>query len=929
MRTRKTVLLILFIVSTVMVSAQGVLQGTIIDKKTKEPLIAATIMVEGISKGTACDIDGNYSITSIPAGTYTVNVQYVSYSKQSIENVIIENNKTTRLDIEMVEAEIQLEGVQVVGVRRTNTDISILSNIKKAQLVVSGISSQQISRSLDRDAGEVVKRVPGVTIIDNRFVVVRGLSQRYNNVWINNVSTPSSEADSRAFSFDVIPGGLIDNLMIYKTPAPEIPADFSGGFVKILTKNVPDENGFNISLTTSYQQGSTFKEFVSFSRSGADLLGMGSLSRQLPGGFPGKIKSSMSQGEIAEQTLAVNKGWSSKTFSALPDIRLSATLTRKFKFEDVSAGMITALNYSNTYRYTDIDNNRYGIYQADLDRPFANNDYSDSQYQQDSKIGLLHNWSFVFSPEFRLEFRNFLNQTGRNRYTYREGLERKSENYTIKSSEIMYNSRLTYSGQISGKHTFENSDLDWVGGYSYANRNEPDRKIIASRLQDNADAPGFGSYLTDANDVKRYFQNLDEHVVSLGLNYERKLDLNFSVADLKAGVFSEYKNRIFKARNFAYNFNASVLPADFVFRSYDKMFTDEYIKNGGVLIKENTNKSDSYDANNLLNAAYLGLNLPLGEKVKIYAGVRVENNILKLNGYEADGTKPVNIDRSGFDLFPSVNATYNLNDKNLIRLAYGNSVNRPEFREIAPYVYYDFEQFSEFVGNESLKDAFIQNIDLRYELYPTPAETFSVSLFYKKFKNPIETTYLSTSSGQKYTYRNAESADNFGIELDIRKSLAFIGINDLSLVANASLISSRVRFTEGSWERNRAMQGQSPYLVNAGLYYDNDKNGIKGSVLYNRVGKRIVFLGLVYQDISQDIPDIYEMPFNSLDISFSKKIGKKLDLGVGIKNFLDETVQFKQFPEYQNASGDIQEREQITRSFKQGRNISISIRADI
>lgn len=921
MRTKKTFLFIMFLVITVMVSAQGILEGTIIDKKTKEPLIAATILVEGASKGAACDIDGKYSINGLPAGNYTVTVQYVSYSKQSIENVKIENNKTTRLDIEMVEAEIQLEGVQVVGVRRTNTDLSMLTNMKKAQLVVSGISSQQISRSLDRDAGEVVKRVPGVTIIDNRFVIVRGLSQRYNNVWMNNVSTPSGEADSRAFSFDVIPGGLIDNLMIYKTPAPEIPADFSGGFVKIQTKNVPDENNFNISLTASYQGGTTFGDFVSFSTTASDYLGLGSSDRSLPGGFPGRIKSSLSIGEISEHTLSVNNGWDGKTLSAMPDLRLSATLNRKYNFGGVNAGMVTALNYSNTYKYSRIDNNRYGIYQADIDKPFANNDYMDDQYQQDSKIGLLHNWSFVFGPSFRLEFRNFLNQIGRNRYTYREGVERKSENYTIKSSEMLYNSRFTYSGQISGKHSFENSDLDWVGGYSYANRNEPDRKVISSRLQDNSDAPGFGSYLTDANDVKRFYQFLGEHVVSLGGNY----NWNF----IKAGVFSEYKNRDFNARNFAYNFNQTVLPSDFVFNSYEEMFTENNIKSGGVLLKENTNKSDSYSAINLLNAAYLGVNIPIGEKVKIYAGVRAENNNLKLDGYEADGTKPVKIDRSGVNIFPSVNATYNINEKNLIRLAYGSSVNRPEFREIAPYVYYDFEQFAEFVGNESLKDAFIQNIDLRYELYPSLAETFSVSLFYKNFRNPIETTYLSTSSGQKYTYRNAESARNFGIELDVRKNLEFIGLNNLSLVANASLISSKVTFSEGSWERNRAMQGQSPYLVNAGLYYDSEKNGLRGSVLYNRIGKRIVFLGLVYQDISQDIPDIYEMPFNSIDISVSKKIGKKIDLGFGIKNLLDDTILFKQFPQFKNAAGELQSREQVTRSFKQGRNISISIKADI
>lgn len=926
---KKYLFLIFAIILTARVNAQGSLEGTIIDKKTKEPLIAATVMLEGSSKGAAGDIDGKYQISGIQPGKYTVIVKYVSYSGQRIENIVIENNKVTRLDIEMDEADIQLEGVQVVGIRRTNTDLSMLSNIKKAQLAVSGISSQQISRSLDRDAGEVVKRVPGVTIMDDRFVIVRGLNQRYNNVWLNNVSTPSSEADSRAFSFDVIPGGLIDNIMIYKTPAPEIPADFSGGFVKIFTKNVPDENSLEISLTTSYQQGSTFNSFISSSQAKADLLGFGSFERNLPSTFPAKIKSSMISSELAKHTDAINKGWSKSEITALPDMRFSLTLNRKHEWGNVRAGSVTAFNYSNTYRSYEIDNNRYGIYQKNIDKPFANNDYSDQQNTNDTKLGLLHNWSFIFNPDFRMEFRNFFNQIGKNRYTYREGVEKKSENYTIQSVEMMYMSRTTYSGQISGKHSIDEGKIDWVTGYSYANRYEPDRKVISSRLQDDEAGVGFGKYLTDANDVKRYYQSLDEHVFSGGLNLEKQFKLGSIKPEFKAGLFSEFKNRSFLARNFAYVFDASILPSGFVFKPYEEMFTSQNILSNGVVLKENTNKSDSYTAFNFLNAAYAGINIPLFDKIKIYAGVRAENNHLRLNGYEADGTNPVNIDRNSFDLFPSVNASYNLNEKNLIRLAYGKSVNRPEFREIAPYVYYDFEQFTEFVGYEEIKDAYVHNLDLRYELYPSPSETFSISLFYKNFRNPVETTYFTTSSGQKYTYRNAESARNLGIEVDVRKNLEFIGLKNFNIVANGSLISSKVNFSEGSWERNRAMQGQSPYLINAGIYYDNEKSGLRSSLLYNRIGKRIVFLGIVYQDINQDIPDIYEMPVNSLDLSIAKKIGKKTEFGLGVKNLFNENVEFKQFPQYTDQSGALQERVQTTRSWKPGRNVSLSFKVTI
>jgi outer membrane receptor protein involved in Fe transport len=823
-------------------------------------------------------------------------------------------------------ADVQLSGVQVVATRRTNTELSMLKSTKMAQLVVSGISSQQIAKTLDRDAGEVIKRVPGVTIMDNRFVVVRGLSQRYNNVWLNDVSTPSSESDSRAFSFDVIPGGQIDNMMVYKSPAPEIPADFSGGFVKIYTKNMPESNSLQFSLSTGYQEGSSFESFISGSRTSADLLGLGYASRALPSDFPTKLSSSMSSSVLANYTEQINAGWNTHQFSALPDLRFSLVFNRVFQWGKVKVGSISALNYSNTYRSYEMTNKRYGIYQQALDAPYAQNDYHDNQYTQDSKFGILHNWSFVFNPKNRLEFRNFFNQIGRNRFTYREG-EDNSNDYTIRETEIMYNSRTTYSGQLSGKHQFaeDKTKLDWVAGYSYANRYEPDRKIITSRLNDETTSSYYGQYGTDGNDVKRNYQNLDEHVFSGGANLEQQLIIGSLAPMLKAGVLAEYKNRSFAARNFIYTYSTALLPDGFVYSDYEDMFTTANIQTKGLLLKENTNKSDSYTANNQLYAGYVGLNIPFGIWANVYAGVRAEDNHVRLNGYESDGTDPVEVDRQSLDLFPSVNATWHLNEKNQLRLAYGRSINRPEFREIAPYVYYDFEQFSNFEGNALLKDAYIQNMDLRYEYYPTPSEAFSIAVFYKHFKDPIETTYYEVGGQQQYTYQNAESARNYGVEVDARKNLGMIGLNHFSLVLNGSIIRSKVFFAEGSFERNRAMQGQSPWLINTGLYYDDAQSGWKGSLLYNSVGKRIVFVGIVNQDISEDIPDVYEMPHHTIDLSLSKKIGEKLELNVGVKDILNEPIEFKQFPQFVDDNGVTQKREQTTRSYLPGRNVSVTL----
>jgi len=927
--TTRIYLVFCLVLFSIAANAQGVLKGRITDKKNQEPIIGASVLVNGTNLSAISDVDGNYQLNAIPVGTYVLTIRYISYQTLQLKDIMIQAGSPKELNIDMEPAEVELTGVQIVATRRTNTDLAMLNNTKKAQLVVSGISSQQIARSLDRDAGEVVKRVPGVTIIGNRFVVVRGLNQRYNNVWLNEVSTPSSEADSRAFSFDAIPGSVIDNLLVYKTPAPEIPADFSGGFIKIQTKNMPDGNqqSFNLSLGTNSR--STFNSFESVSTTATDWFGLGSAARSLPSDFPVKIKSSLSSEALAGYTQATNPKWGTTAITALPDLRFTANINRVYQWGTVKAGNIMAFNYSNTFRVNEIDNRRFGIYQQSIDRPFARNDYKDQQFSQDSKFGIMYNWSFQLSPVSTIEFRNFFNQIGKSRYTARAG-DDKNNDYVIRESENYYMSRSTLSSQISGKHTWSKNDthLDWVVGYSYANRHEPNRNIVTYRLNQDSLSPGFGKYRTFSSDIKRFYQSLNEHVVSVGSNLEKHLYIGAFSPTLKTGVFGEYKYRTFASRNFVYNFNYANLPTDYAYLDIQNLMTSANIQNQGVQLRENTNKADSYNASSANIAGYVGLNMPIGSKIKVYAGIRAESNTLILNGYESDGTDPVNLNRTALDLFPSVNATYNLSDEHLIRLAYGNSINRPEFREVAPYVYYDFEQFANFEGNATLKDATVHNLDIRYEWYPTPSETFSVAFFLKNFTNPIENTYYEVGGQYQYTYRNAKSAQNYGMEVDLRKNLTFIGLSHFNLVMNASLIHSRVLFPAGSWERDRAMQGQSPYLVNVGLYYNDDDKGLKASFLYNRIGKRILYVGIVNQKIIEDIPDTYEMPRNAIDLTISKKLNDKMELGFGVKDLLNEPEQNKQFPLY-NDGGTLVKREQITRSFYPGRNISLSFKMNL
>ncbi len=915
--------LFMYIVSFTCVYAQSI-TGTVIDKKTKETLPGAYITLVGLNQGTVTDMDGYFDLP-IQKGKYSLLISYVSYESKKIENVIVDGAKPIVLNIELEEAGVNLQTVEVVVRQRTDTDLALNRNIKASLQVVSGISSQQISKTVDRDASEVVKRVPGVTIMGDRFVVIRGLNQRYNNVWLNNAATPSSEADSRAFSFDIIPSSLIDNLLVFKSPAPEIPADFSGGFIKVLTKIAPENHRLTVNVGTSYQHGTTFQSFVTNSRTGLDYMGLGANERQLPAIFPLFIER-LTKTEKVPLTKAINQGWDNKSITAIPDLRFSAVYNTKFYIGNIASSNITSVNYSNTYKTHQAVNRSYGVYQMQIDKPSLSKDFNEEHYNNDSKFGILSNFSFTSNAKNRVEFRNFFNQIGKQRVVLREGREY-SNNYTIQSMEMLYTSRSVYSTQLGGFHTFngDNKKADWTMGYSYANRYEPDRKIITSRLNNVATSQYFGQYSTESNDIMRNFQSLHEHLGSLGGNFEYQPLMNTWKPTFKTGLYSELKSRSFNARNFVYEFNmmSGKLPANYKYLPIQEMFADHYIANDGVVLKENTNKSDSYTANSMITSAYVSANLPLGN-LNMYVGVRAENNIQQLNGFESDGLKPVNVNESALDFFPSANLSYNVKDKNVFRLAFGQSINRPEFREIAPYVYYDFEAFSNFEGNPKLKDAHIQNLDFRYEYYPSPGETVSLSVFYKSFKNPIELTYFEVGGQYQYTYTNALAAQSVGAEIDIKKNLQFIGLNDFSVIMNGSIIKSDVVFAEGTVNRDRPMEGQSPYLMNAGVFYESDSFGLNASVLYNVIGKRITAIGVAAQNINEDIPDIYEMPRHMVDISIGKKVWKNGEIKLGIKDVLNTAVEYKQFPRYEK-DGKLYQREQITRRYTPGTNVSVSL----
>lgn len=917
---------LIFIITTFRAYAADI-KGKVTDSTTGEPLIGATIQIDGTPKATATDIDGLFTFSGLDENAnYTLTIKYISYKTKKIDGVRAEAQPQV-IEIKLTPDEQTLNEVTVTGVARKNTEIAVIQMTKSSPVIVSNVSAQEITKTQDTNAGEVIRRVPGVSLIDDKFVMVRGLSQRYNNVWINGGAVPSSEADSRAFSFDLIPSSQIDNMQIVKTPSPEYPADYTGGFITITTKDIPAENTAELSVGGNWNDITSFSDFKYAKGSGTDFLGFDSGMRGLNGGINSTLNSIAGNGvDLLNNHL--NNDWRVRNMNPVGDLKLSGSLGRRWKLGDRQLGMIAAFNYSNEYRkYEDMQNNLFGVYDAEKDESNYLRYSVDDQYNHNVRLGAMLNFTLLSADgNSKYQLKNIFNQIGNDRYTWREGLSAQSDNEN--SAEYYYRSRTTYNGQITGKHTFALDELDWSASYSYANRNVPDRRRY---LINDALEPGV-MQLTSPNDISREWTKLDEHIVSAAVNDKHDFKFGSFTPSIKFGAYGEYRTRKYTTRDFIYNWNAASNTLPDGFRQFDlsEMLSDEsYFGADRLYLFEEQHMRNNYKGNNYLGAGYFAANIPLGN-FNIYAGLRYEYDHMELITNTRDNAEsPFSHNYEYNDLFPSVNTTYKINDKHQLRLSYGKTVNRPEFREVSPSVFYDFDLASNVQGNTDLKPCYIQNVDFRYEFYPSKGEIISLAAFYKYFDSPIEWTYTVTGgTSLVYSYMNAQRANNYGIELDIRKDLSFIGLPGFSWSFNGALIKSRVKFEAGSKEEDRPMQGQSPYLINTGIFYKNDKLQLDVAVLYNRIGKRIIGVGrsegITSGNETLRVPDSYEMPRDMIDLSASKKFGNHWELKLSIRDLLAQKVYYKQFADVHYSNGTRREVEQITRAYKPGRNIGVS-----
>ena len=913
---------------------QGTLTGKVKDKLSGEPIIGATVAVVGTSTGASTDFNGDYSIP-LNAGTYKVTISYVSYKSNTQENVSIKAGQTTTLDVNLETSATELNAVTITGARQTNTDISLISEIKKSNIVVSGMSAEQIVKAQDRDAAEVVKRIPGITIMDNRFIVVRGLSERYNSVMLNEALAPSSEIDVRAFSFDILPTSVIDRVLIYKSPAPELPGDFAGGAIKVYTKNVVNNNATFFGISSSYRGNTTFNSFNTYEGGKTDWLGFDDGTRKLPGNFPSinEFQNNLTNQQKSQYGKQVPNIWNINSIKAAPDLRLNFGLNRLFTIAGKDFSSISAITYSNTRQNIFADRKNLNDYTVGQEKEI-NWDFKDQISSQGVRIGLLQNFGLRLNNRSKIEFRNLFNQIGLAETTVREGYRQDFGTQEERNYLLSYESRSIFTSQLQGTHTSENEKniITWTAGANYISRDQPDMRRVRTVRETGSEGPydviiPFNN--PSLSNSGRFYSNLTEK----GVTAAGQLEHVFGNPDsaniesnlrLKVGFFTEAKDRKFESRYFGYifPFGSTANRQAITLAPLEQVFAPENLNaETGMIFEESTRPNDRYTASNTLGAGYVSLAKTIN-KITLYGGARAEYNLRKLTAVDYTGDASVN--DPTFYVLPSLNVAYNFTDRTLLRLAYGMTVNRPEFREQARFSYFDFVEYASYEGNNNLKTATIHNLDMRYEFYPRPSESISLGAFYKKFLNPIEVVIRSGGADPVYSFSNAQQSTALGLEAEVKKSFLEISesrfIQNHSLTLNASVIHSRVQFneeTDQGQDNNRALQGQSPYIVNAGLYYQDDDSGWQYSLLYNVLGKRIYRVGSVNSN-----PTLYEMPRNVVDFSVTKNLKNGLQLKAGVQDVFNQSFRFIQDTD---RNGKLTSFDDTVRNFQRGSYSTLSL----
>jgi TonB-dependent receptor len=867
----------------------GRVVGRVVDATTGAPLAEVAVHVAGTTRGAMSGVDGQFRLEAVPVGTITLSVRRLGYQPKTITGLAVPAGRTVEQNVALAQASVQLGAVTVTAAAERGTVSEALDRQRTATGVVNAVTSEQIQRSPDADAAQAVQRVSGVTVTDGRYVAVRGLGERYTTTSLNGARLPSPEPERKVVPLDLFPSGLLQTITTSKTFTPDQPGDFSGASVDIRTREFPAERQFTYSTSLGYNAAGG--ALPGPRGVGGEAFAWAGARRALPAVARQAGNLTTVTREQKNQIIgAFRDVWAPGSGGTRPNMSLSASMGGD---DPLLFGHRVGYLLSGTYSASQ-------EIRSDASRALARaggsagaveeyNRFSGAMGRSSVLLGGLANFSTLVRGSSRLSFNNTFNRTADNDARIERGTFEEI-GAPVAIEVLDYVQRALWSSQLAGEHTLGRQQLAWSGTASRVARDQPDRSEFAYERA----GPDGSQHLwlnSQGEGAVRTFAALDERAYEGKADYTLELGSSTRAQRIKVGGLARSVVRTADTR--AYGISAPILSTADRALPPEELFGGRFTAPGSaVLDVRSLAQGGSYSARDYLYAGYAMLDAALTPTLRLVTGARLESSDIRVDATSTLGEPAVS--RPKFtDVLPSLALNYRPSEAHNVRLSLTRTLARPEYREIAAITSRDVLGGVDVRGNPELVRTLIDNADLRWEWYPSADEVVSVGLFAKRFTDPIERVFRARSSGSFTTFVNARSADDYGVEIELRKGLGVLAepLRPVTVFTNVTLMESRIHLgdAEGSLTSvDRRMVGQSPYVVNLGTTWTGPRNGASATLLYNRVGDRIVNAG------EKPLPDVVERPRDVLDFSLRVPVGRGFAARLDAKNLLDAAYEVRQ-----------------------------------
>ncbi len=886
-------------------AGKGAVWGVVTDTATKEPLLDAQVSVVGTKLKAIADLEGRYRL-ELPPGSYELRIWYEAYRPQRVQDVRVTAGQVSQIDVGL-DPDQQAEEVIEVEFEPERASVAAQLLIRKnAAHVGDAVGAKEIAKTPDRNAAEAAKRIVGATVVDSRYVYVRGLGERYTNALLNGAPLPSPEPDRQAVPLDLFPSLVLSDITVVKTFTPDIPGDFAGGSVQVNTRELPTKFLFQASLSLGLNSQATFRDRLSYAGSGTDWLGIDGGARALPSEIPEyKLMrlgpkpggGTLTRDEMTAYGRAINSSMATTRAFTPPNGSGSVVVGDTLKLGgEQRLGYIASLSYGR--KFSPRADETLGVFDphprtGELVRV---SEITTGSIRDQVSWGSFGSVTYNPDQDHKVTLTGLHSRSSDDLASQADG-NPSSGDSAFRDTMLRFISRSLTLGQLQGEHRFgalDGGTLDWKASISLATSDEPDtRETVYIR----DDASGVFSWDEGTLSGAHFFSDMGDTSYGGQLSYTQPLVRGDTPTRLKAGGLLNFREREFNTRRFRFKQSPGADPT-LLRQEPGALFSDENI--GSVLeVEEITRETDSYTANDNLYAGYVMTDTAVTRWLRAVLGARIEASSLSLRAFDrySPASPEIHVESDKIDLLPAVNIVVKATSNSNVRLGVARTLARPQLRELSPTLYQEGYSGREVKGNPELRRTSVVNGDLRFETFPTAGEVAAVSVFYKHFQEPIEEVIIHNSGRGRLTYVNGDAGHVAGVELELRKGLGFISplLREVTALGNLTFVTSEVTIDPevrvgGSTIQSspeHPLQGQSPFVVNLGLDYTGESTGTSARLLYNVFGVRL-------RRVGSNRPDEYEQPRHQIDLTVAQRLGEHVELKLAGENLLDAPVRVTQ-----------------------------------